>query len=195
VPDPLRDRGRALAGGPARVLRLGRRHPHHGAHPPLAPGARHHRPQQRLGVDPVGLGPPGPPVHRDRGRVDRQVLDAVGDEAAVQPEAVAARLVAGHGPDGSPGPALGRGALSADELEQLGRGARGQLVAADLLAAGGLDRRQPARAAQRQGDEEDGLLGTRGGRVFRGSLLHRTSPSGLEGDAGTLARPAVTATP
>jgi hypothetical protein len=55
---------------------------------------RHHRPQQRLDVDPVGFDPSRPSVHRDRRRIDHQVLNAVGDQEAVQPEAVAASLVA-----------------------------------------------------------------------------------------------------
>jgi hypothetical protein len=47
------------------------------------------------GVQGVGLGPPHPAVDLDAGGVDDAVVDAVVDEESMEPEAVAAGLVAG----------------------------------------------------------------------------------------------------
>jgi hypothetical protein len=51
---------------------------------------------QELGdVDGVALGAAGAALDLDGGRIDDQVVDAAGDEEAMEPEAVAAGLVAG----------------------------------------------------------------------------------------------------
>ena len=44
-------------------------------------------------VKPIGLGAPGAPVDLDARGVDHDVVDALLDQPAVQPPAVAARLV------------------------------------------------------------------------------------------------------
>jgi hypothetical protein len=60
VLDPLGDQHLALAAEAAAVFFLGRRRPDHRAHPRFAALERQQRANQRLAVDPVGLGAPPP---------------------------------------------------------------------------------------------------------------------------------------
>ena len=69
----------ALARQPAAILFLKARRANHRTDPPLAASPGHQRPQQHLAVDRIGLGPPMPPVDRDRSRVDDVALDPVGE--------------------------------------------------------------------------------------------------------------------
>jgi hypothetical protein len=55
--------------------------------------AQQHR-QQLATVEAIGLGPPGPAIDFDAGRVHHDVVDTLRKKPAVQPEAVAARFVA-----------------------------------------------------------------------------------------------------
>src|SRR5271165_2128643 len=69
------------------------RRANHGTDPPLAASPGHQRPQQRLAVDRIGLGPPMPPVDRDRSRVDDVALDPVGEQQAMNPKPVQSRFL------------------------------------------------------------------------------------------------------
>jgi hypothetical protein len=71
------------------------------------------RPHQLGGIEAIALGPPPTAVGRDAGRGHDLVRHALGGQPAVQPEAVAARLVAGvHRRVGGKADApLGRGQL------------------------------------------------------------------------------------
>jgi hypothetical protein len=77
----------------ARVFVLRRRLVQHRPHALAGVVAQQHR-QQLVAIEPVGLGTPGAPVHLDARGVDHDVVDALLDQPAVQPPAVAARLVA-----------------------------------------------------------------------------------------------------
>ena len=78
----------------ARVFVLGRRLVQHRPHTLAGVVAQQHR-QQLVAIEPIGLGAPGAPVHLDARGVDHDVVDALLDQPAVQPPAVAAGLVAG----------------------------------------------------------------------------------------------------
>src|SRR3954452_1957472 len=70
VPAALLEQVLPLAVGAPRVLVRRRRHAHGRPDARLAAVVRHQRPQQRLGVDPVGLGPPGTAVDLEAGGID-----------------------------------------------------------------------------------------------------------------------------
>ena len=65
---------RARASAAAILLLFRARRANHGTDPPLATSPGHQRLQQRLAVDRIGLGPPMPPVDRDRSRIDDLAL-------------------------------------------------------------------------------------------------------------------------
>jgi hypothetical protein len=71
-----------------------RGHSYHRPDSPLAPEVAHQHRQQLAAVEPIGLGPPRPAIDFDAGRVHHDVVDALLKQPPVQPEAVAARLVA-----------------------------------------------------------------------------------------------------
>src|SRR3954447_9798680 len=97
----------------------------------------HEGPQQGTGVNPVGLDPPGAAVDQQAGGLDDDVAHAGRPEAAMEPEAVVAGLVAG--------PHLDRAAIllllphpaALDQLQQAVDIAGPQLVGADAIVAGG----------------------------------------------------------
>ena len=74
----------------------GARHPHDPHHPRLAAQIRHQRAQHLLAVDPVGLRPPRPLIHRNARRVEHVVRDPGRHQQPMQPKPVVARLVAAH---------------------------------------------------------------------------------------------------
>ena len=70
----LKSTCRARASAAAILLLFRARRANHGTDPPLATSPGHQRLQQRLAVDRIGLGPPMPPVDRDRSRIDDLAL-------------------------------------------------------------------------------------------------------------------------
>ena len=74
----------------------GARHPHDPHHPRLAAQIRHQRAQHLLAIDPVGLHPPRPLIHRNARRVKHVVRDPGRQQKPMQPEPVVAGLVAAH---------------------------------------------------------------------------------------------------
>lgn len=71
--------------------------------------------QQLRRIEAIALGPPLAAVDLDARRVDHHVLDSLGQETAMQPEAVPSRLIAAHyrAIRWQSQPSLGRGDLSA----------------------------------------------------------------------------------
>ena len=81
----------------ARVLLLHYRHPGNALHLPAASRAvTLQGVEERLAVEAITLRPESSSVPLDAGRVQHQVLDALGHEEPVEPGAVAAGLVAAH---------------------------------------------------------------------------------------------------
>ena len=93
-PQALLEQRPSLAAEAALVLVLRRGRTHHGADLPLAARPGHQGPQQRLRIQPIGLCAPGTAVDLQRARVHDVARDPLGLEHAVQPEPVAAGLVA-----------------------------------------------------------------------------------------------------
>jgi hypothetical protein len=91
--DPLGDQRSPLATQPAAVLLFRRGSNHHRADPRLTPLVGQKRPQQRLAIQPVRLGPPAPARHRHRGRIHHVALDTLLLQNAVKPEPVQPRLL------------------------------------------------------------------------------------------------------
>src|ERR1700730_3252038 len=54
----------------------------------------HQHRQQLVAIEAVGLGAPGTTIDFDAGRIDHQIVDALRNQPAVQPETVATRLIA-----------------------------------------------------------------------------------------------------
>src|SRR5207253_2883745 len=71
-------------------------HPHHAPTAALAGVMANELREQPLAVGPVGLHVAKPAAHLDTGSVHNLVIDADASQVPVQPEAVAARLVAAH---------------------------------------------------------------------------------------------------
>jgi hypothetical protein len=90
-------------------------------------------------VEAVGLGPPRAAVDFDAGGVDDQVLDPLGGEEAMEPEAVAAGRVSGED----------RGVLGQAEARLGGLDLRQQGI-----RAAGRDRPEPGFLAQADGERQ-----------------------------------------
>jgi hypothetical protein len=60
------------------------------------------RAHQLRKIDPIGLGPPCPPVHLDAGSIDLVIEYPVVGQPAVQPMAVETRFIAGQDTDRLP---------------------------------------------------------------------------------------------
>ena len=69
-------------------------------------------------IDAVGLDPARPAVDQQAGGVEHMIVDAIGRQDAVQPEAVIARLIAADDPDRLPKRHFGPAAGLPDQLEQ-----------------------------------------------------------------------------
>src|SRR3954451_3327175 len=148
VPAALLEQGLPLAVGARRILVRPRRHAHGRPDARLAAVVRHQRPQQRLGVDPVGLGPPGAAVDLEAGGTDDQVGDAGRDQHAVEPEPVVAGLVARGDGDRLARRLRGGGPRLLREGQQ-GPGVAGrQAVQGDPGTGRGVEGDDPARLAQ-----------------------------------------------
>ena len=52
--------------------------------------------QKLVDIEPIRFSPPLAAIDLNTGRVDHEVLDAMGHQGAVQPEAIAASLVTAH---------------------------------------------------------------------------------------------------
>ena len=144
--------------GLAAVLVLGRRHVDHLPDVPLAVMITDEHAEQLGDVDGIALGAAGAAVDLDTGGVDDRVVDAARDEEAMEPEAVAAGLIAGAdgGVIGQPEAAAGAVDLSAERAEVAGRdrdaarrqgrrGAEGQPPGGPAQLEGQVERRRGGR--------------------------------------------------
>src|SRR6266403_4162947 len=173
--DALGDQRRPFAAKPPPVLLFGRGRNHHRADPRLAALVGEKRPQQRLPIQPVRLGPPAPPRRRDRGRIDHMALNAVLLQNTMQPEPVQPRLldrddrIALAGPDLRLAPELSK------QRQKLGRITRRDAVSGHPLALAGRQRRhQPIRTAQFQRYKNCGNMRADSGRsVGKMIVQHR----------------------
>ena len=78
----------------APILLLYRGHPHHAPHGAFARVVPQQHPEQLAGIQGIRLRAPEPSIHFDARRVHDHVRDPAGGQVPVQPEPVAARLVA-----------------------------------------------------------------------------------------------------
>lgn len=67
----------ALTVGAFGILLVGRRHAHHTANVSVAAEPSCQRTQHAFGIEPVGFGPPRPPVHQNTGRLKHVGIDAI----------------------------------------------------------------------------------------------------------------------
>src|SRR5262249_38397589 len=106
------------------------------------------------GVERVGLGPPHPAVDLDAGGVDDAGGDGFGDQEAMEPEAVAAGLVAGddRGIVGEAEAGLGLLDLGEEDIGIAG----GDGAESGLLAGSDGEGELPGAPAQLQGEVEHG---------------------------------------
>ena len=116
-------------------------------------------PDQAVDVNAVGLGPARPAVDHEAGAVEHMVVDAVGAQDAVQPEAVVARLVAADHPDWLPERRLGPVAGVPDQLEQGGGIAACDGVMADPIRERSAEGDHPGGLRQFQRDQKGGVRG------------------------------------
>ena len=123
--------------------------------PPLASSPGHRRPQQRLAVDRIGLGPPMPPGDRDRSRIDDVALDPIGDQQAMKP--VQFRFLNDDRFDPNAIALLGLRPPPGKKVEQAGAvPAHDGPVLGKLLAARTVDRHNPFQFAQfERGEQRD----------------------------------------
>jgi hypothetical protein len=149
---PLAHQLPAVAVGLAAVLVLGRRDVDDRPEIPLAAVITHEHGRELADVDGIALGAAGAAVDLDGGGVDDHVVDPAGGEGAMEPEAVAAGLVAGadRGVVGQAESAAGAVDLAAQRCGVAGR---------DDDAAGGRGRRDaegqsPGAPAQLEGQIE-----------------------------------------
>jgi hypothetical protein len=78
------------------ILVSGIRHLDGAPHLRLAFPAANEQSDQADGVQTVGLGTPGAPIHLDTRRVDDHTVDTLVMQEAMEPEAIASGLVAGE---------------------------------------------------------------------------------------------------
>jgi len=86
----------AFARVTARILLLGRWHTDDPNHTRLPAQVSHQRSQHLLAVDPIGLHPPSPLIHRNARRVEHVVRDPRRLQKPMQPKPVITSLVATH---------------------------------------------------------------------------------------------------
>src|SRR5215217_8725244 len=91
-PDPLLHQVLALTVRALGVLLRRAGHPEHAAHLAVASVEGRQHPQQALSVQAVSLRPPSPSADEDTGGLDHVAGHPIGEQEAVQPEAVAPRL-------------------------------------------------------------------------------------------------------
>ncbi len=147
----LQQRG-PLAARTTRILLVRRRRADHGADLRLAAGPGHQRPQQSLGIQAVRLGPPGTAVDLQRTRVHDMAADAVRLEKAVQPEPVAAGLVAARHVRAHAGASFHAGSDAGKQVEHRLSVTGGEPMQLDLRGIGGMQRHQPGAAAEFEGE-------------------------------------------
>jgi hypothetical protein len=124
----------------------------------------HQRPQQRLAVDRVGLGPPMPSGDRDRGRVDDVALDPVGEQQAMNPKPVQSRFLNDDRFDLHAVAQLGFRPRPRKKVEQAGAVSTLNHRLGELLAARAVDRHNPFRFAQLERGEQRDIIRAGGGR-------------------------------
>src|SRR5581483_10476835 len=93
MPDALIDQGPPFAAKPAAILLLRRGRNNHRTDPWLPALVGQKRPQQRLAIQPVRLGPPAPARRCDRSRIDDVALDPLLLQNAVKPDPIQPRLL------------------------------------------------------------------------------------------------------
>jgi hypothetical protein len=148
VLDPLLDQPVALAMQPPGVFLLDARNPHHAAGIGLPAQIAAQRPQHPLDVNPIGLGPPRPPIHQKACRIENMIVHTGSREQAVQPEPVIAGLVARDHFDRPAQLPANLPANPFDQLEQTFPIPARQSVLARLVAQRGLHAHDPTRLAQ-----------------------------------------------
>ncbi len=82
----------------ASILGLHGWNPNHTPHAPFSGLVPDQHSEQFLPVQPIGLHPALAPVHFDACRIHDEALNALGLQPPMEPEALPARLVAGHDP-------------------------------------------------------------------------------------------------
>jgi hypothetical protein len=176
MPYPLDDQRLAFATNPAAILVLRRRSARHRTHPRLAPLERQRRPQQRLAVDPVGLGASAAPRNRDRGRVHHVALDPFLLQRPMDPEPVEPGFLNDDDRIANSRPSRSLLANSRKTSKQAGKVARVDPMPRHPLPAGDERSDQPFRTAQFQRDENGANMPLDSGGSFVWVKGHRSSP-------------------
>src|ERR671921_2381638 len=179
-PQALLEQRPSLAAEAALVLVLRRGRTHHGADLPLAARPGHQGPQQRLRIQPIGLRAPGTAVDLQRGRVHDVAHNPLGLEHAVQPEPVAAGLVAARDAWRRAEPPRDAGLGAGDQAKHLSGDACRQTMTLDLVGLGCVQSYEPARAAQLKGEEDRVDADRLRGRIGVGG--HGRSPVSARGE-------------
>src|SRR5271157_2769661 len=168
----------ALARQAPAILFFRARRANHGTDPPLATSPGHQRPQQGLAVDRIGLGPPMPPVDRDRSRIDHVALDPVGEQQAMNPKPVQSRFLNDDRLHLHPIALTGLRSRARKKVEQAGAVSALDHMLGKLLAARTVDRHNPLGFAQFERGEQRVIIRAGGGRDNGrgGDGLHRLPP-------------------
>jgi hypothetical protein len=146
---------------------LGLRDPHGAAGAGIAAREAGEGAQQRVDVNGVGLGAAGAPVHPQAGGPDPHVRQPLlCPQTAVQPEPVAARLVAGQHRDQVPAPLLLLGAAARDQGMAVGRRRWRGAFACPCGRRTGCARRRSSSPDSVHGDQDG--VGNHRGHVLRG---------------------------
>ncbi|MGY4329606.1 hypothetical protein ACVWWG_004023 [Bradyrhizobium sp. LB7.2] len=149
--DALGDQRRSFATQPAPVLLFRRGRNHHRADPWLTALVGQKRPQQRLAIEPVSLGPPPPSRRRNRGGIDHVALNAVLLQNTVQPEPVQSSFLDRDDRVALSGPGLRLAPELCEQLHQAGNIAGRDAMLGHLLAFARRKRGyQPSRTTQFQ---------------------------------------------
>ena len=150
MPDALLDQLLALPTEALCVLLVPGRHPHHAAHLLLAATESHQGAQQRVGINGVGLDPPGSTIDLDACRIHHVVDDTFRFQFPIQPEPIVSGLVARDDLDRLPGFLLDPCPQTLDQGQEAIDIPSGKLVPADLVGGRRVAGDKPARAAQFQ---------------------------------------------
>jgi hypothetical protein len=152
------------------------RHPHHLPGAPVAGEVAGQQGQQPRQIQFVRLGTPRAPLHFDARRIDDVIGDAVRHQIPVQPEGVAAGLVAADHRRvvGELQSTLGAGNFLDDAIDRAG----GYLANARPLATAGGEAQLPASLAELEGEQQIDCRcrtdrGGRGRLIQAGRGLHR----------------------
>jgi hypothetical protein len=172
MPDALLDQLLALPTEALCVFLVPGRHPHHAAHLSLAATESHQGAQQRVGINGVGLDPPGSTINLDACRIHHIVDDTFRFQFPIQPEPIVSGLVARDDLDRLPGFLLDPCPQTLDQGQEAIDIPGGKLVPADLVGGRRVAGDKPARAAQFQCQKNPDDLSGNGGRRNSGLFFH-----------------------